>query len=158
MALAVGAVAMFSAAEATSSGRQARRSRFLLANTNVYKPPLPSYECSKKSAAVCLAPGSPGPSCCDGQCVDVVASVDHCGGCNRCQHHRVAAAACSRSEGNCGRLQPGKNELCSALSSNENRECLFSFYLTLERESIFCLFRSYSRERESIFCLFRSYS
>ncbi|KAK3137199.1 hypothetical protein QOZ80_5BG0449060 [Eleusine coracana subsp. coracana] len=121
MALAVGAVAMFSAAEATSSGRQARRSRFLLANTNVYKPPLPSYECSKKSAAVCLAPGSPGPSCCDGQCVDVVASVDHCGGCNKvCKHHRVCCG------GRCVDLLSDKDN-CGKCFNQCNKKCSYGF-------------------------------
>ncbi|KAJ1261840.1 hypothetical protein BS78_09G061300 [Paspalum vaginatum] len=63
-----------------------RRSRFLLVND----PPLSPYSCSNKSAdAVCLAPGSPGPACCGGQCVDTAASADHCGGCNKvCKHDR----------------------------------------------------------------------
>jgi len=85
--LAAATVATISDAGVTiAAGRHARRSRFLLANSAVYNPPLPSYACSKKSAAVCLAPGSPGPwgpACCSGQCVDTVASADHCGGCNK---------------------------------------------------------------------------
>ncbi|CAN6333608.1 unnamed protein product [Urochloa humidicola] len=94
MVLTVATAATFTDAAGTTVavGRQARRSRFLLANSNsgAYNPPLPSpYSCSKKSAAVCLAPGSPGPACCGGQCVDTMASADHCGGCNKvCRHDR----------------------------------------------------------------------
>ncbi|XP_062179395.1 stigma-specific STIG1-like protein 4 [Phragmites australis] len=73
MALAIAAPA----ATASQAGLPGRRNRFLLANA------LPVYDCSKKSAAVCLAPGSPGATCCGGQCVDTVAYANHCGWCNK---------------------------------------------------------------------------
>ncbi|VAI60079.1 unnamed protein product [Triticum turgidum subsp. durum] len=64
----------------------ARRSRFLLVG-GAGLPPLPAYECSKKSAEACLATGK---ACCSGQCVDTVASAQHCGGCNKaCKHGRT---------------------------------------------------------------------
>ncbi|CAN6328819.1 unnamed protein product, partial [Urochloa humidicola] len=62
--------------------------RLANSNSEAYNPLLPSpYACSKKSAAVCLTPGSPGPACCGRQCVDTTASADHCGSCNKVWRH-----------------------------------------------------------------------
>ncbi|RLM98389.1 stigma-specific STIG1-like protein 4 [Panicum miliaceum] len=96
-----------------AAGRHARRSRFLLAN-----PPLPSYACSKKSAAVCLAPGSPSPACCGGQCVDTVASADHCGGCNKvCKHDRSTCCG-----GRCIDLLSDRDN-CGTCGNQCNKKC-----------------------------------
>ena len=102
------------AAGAIPGGQQARRSRFLLANS-----PSP-YACSKKSAvAVCLAPGSPGATCCGGQCVDTVASADHCGGCHKvCKHDRSTCCGgrcvdLLSDEDNCGKCGNQCGNKCS---------------------------------------------
>ena len=122
--LAAATIATISDAGVTiAAGRHARRSRFLLANSAVYNPPLPSYACSKKSAAVCLAPGSPGPACCSGQCVDTVASADHCGGCNK---------VCKSRRGNCcgGRcvdLDFDKDNCGRCGNQCSNKKCNYGF-------------------------------
>jgi hypothetical protein len=102
------------------AGRQqarTRRSRFLLANS-----PSP-YACSKKSAAaVCFAPGSPGATCCGGQCVDTVASADHCGGCNKvCKHDRSACCG-----GRCVDLLSDKDH-CGACGNQCSKKCSNGF-------------------------------
>ncbi|EEE63051.1 hypothetical protein OsJ_17859 [Oryza sativa Japonica Group] len=77
------ALVVVSAAEASPEPLPARRSRFLLTSSSF-------YSCSKKSAAaVCLAVGSPGATCCGGRCVDTGASGEHCGGCNKACKHRA---------------------------------------------------------------------
>ena len=73
-------------ATAGQAGLTPTRSRFLAANA------LPVYDCSKKSASVCLERGSPGATCCGGQCVDTMSSPYHCGGCNK---------VCKSRRGNC---------------------------------------------------------
>ncbi|CAN6360628.1 unnamed protein product [Urochloa humidicola] len=119
--LAAAAVSTASATGATIPGLKARRSRFLLGNSAVYTSPLPSYTCSKKTAAVCLAPGSPGPACCDGQCVDTVASADHCGGCNKvCKHGRVCCG------GRCVDLLSDKDN-CGKCFNQCNSKCSYGF-------------------------------
>ncbi|KAF8667731.1 hypothetical protein HU200_052641 [Digitaria exilis] len=107
-----------------SAGRQPRRSRFLLANSAAYyNPPLPStYACSKKSASVCLAPGSPGPACCDGQCVDTSASANHCGGCNKvCKNHHDTCCG-----GRCVDLLSDKDN-CGTCGNQCNKKCSYGF-------------------------------
>ncbi|CAL4899860.1 unnamed protein product [Urochloa decumbens] len=116
--LAAAAVSTASATGTTIPGLKASRSRFLLANSAVYNTPWPSYTCSKKTAAVCLAPGSPGPACCDGQCVDTAASADHCGGCNKvCKHGRVCCGGrcvdLLSDRDNCGKCFNQCNSKCS---------------------------------------------
>ncbi|CAL4892706.1 unnamed protein product [Urochloa decumbens] len=116
--LAAAAVSTASATGATIPGLNARRTRFLLANSAVYNTPWPSYTCSKKTAAVCLAPGSPGSECCDGQCVDTAASADHCGGCNKvCKHGRVCCGGrcvdLLSDRDNCGKCFNKCNSKCS---------------------------------------------
>ncbi|XP_066336346.1 protein STIG1-like [Miscanthus floridulus] len=121
---AAGTVSDAGATTTIPAGRQqaARRSRFLLANSAVYNsPPLtPSYgACSKKSAAVCFAPGSPGTTCCGGQCVDTAASADHCGRCNKlCKHDRSTCCGgrcvdLLSDEDNCGTCGNRCNKKCS---------------------------------------------
>ncbi|PWZ08478.1 Stigma-specific STIG1-like protein 1 [Zea mays] len=57
-----------------------RRSRFL-ASSSVDFPSF--YDCSKKPPSICLSPGSPGATCCQGACVDTNHSFQHCGNCNK---------------------------------------------------------------------------
>jgi hypothetical protein len=93
-----------------SQALPARRSRFLL-------PPLPTFECSKKSAEACLVPGSAGPTCCGGQCVDTVANVEHCGGCNKvCKHGRTCCG------GHCVDLLSDKKN-CGSCSNKCDKKC-----------------------------------
>ncbi|XP_062179360.1 stigma-specific STIG1-like protein 3 [Phragmites australis] len=119
--VALAAVTISMASAAVSPTIQARRSRFLLANNAVHNPPLPSYDCSKKSAAVCLAPGSPGPTCCGGQCVDTLASADHCGGCNKtCKHGRTCCG------GRCVDLLSDKDN-CGKCYNQCDKKCNYGF-------------------------------
>ncbi|KAK1693954.1 hypothetical protein QYE76_010651 [Lolium multiflorum] len=95
---------------------QARRSRFLLVGGAV-QPPLPTYDCSKKSAEACLVPGSAGPACCGGHCVDTVASAEHCGGCNKaCKQGRTCCG------GHCVDLLFDKKN-CGSCSNRCNKKC-----------------------------------
>ncbi|KAE8806500.1 stigma-specific STIG1-like protein 4 [Hordeum vulgare] len=95
----------------------ARRSRFLLVGGTVH-PPLPAYDCSKKSAGACLATGT---ACCSGQCVDTVASVHHCGGCDKaCKHGRMCCG------GRCVDLLSDKKN-CGACSNQCNKKCSYGF-------------------------------
>ncbi|EER99976.1 hypothetical protein BDA96_03G000100 [Sorghum bicolor] len=80
-----------------------RRSRFL-ANVNL-------YDCSgKKSQSICLSPGSPGATCCQGTCVDTEYSFKHCGNCNKtckytqtcCQGKCVNTFTDEKNCGGCG--------------------------------------------------------
>jgi hypothetical protein len=81
LVLTVLAAATVSATATVSAAPPARGGRFLLS-----QPPLPTYGCSKKSGEACLVPGT---ACCGGQCMDTVASAEHCGGCNKaCKHGR----------------------------------------------------------------------
>ncbi|KAF8667732.1 hypothetical protein HU200_052642 [Digitaria exilis] len=107
---------------ATIPGLKARRSRFLLlTNGAAYSTPLPAYDCSKKTAAVCLAPGSPGAACCDGRCVDTGGSADHCGGCNKiCKHDRVCCG------GHCVDLMADKDN-CGKCFNQCNKKCSYGF-------------------------------
>ncbi|WVZ96581.1 hypothetical protein U9M48_042198 [Paspalum notatum var. saurae] len=123
MVLAAAAmVATDAAGAAAISGRLAgRRSRFLLASN---PPLLPyPYACSKKSAAaVCLAPGSPGPACCGGQCVDTAGSADHCGGCNKvCKHDRSTCCG-----GRCVDVLADKDN-CGACGNQCSKKCTNGF-------------------------------
>nr|XP_051202519.1 stigma-specific STIG1-like protein 1 [Lolium perenne] len=78
----------------------ARRSRFLL-----------------KSPEACLVPGSAGTTCCGGQCVDIVASAEHCGGCNKaCKHGRTCCG------GHCVDLLSDKKN-CSSCSNQCDGKC-----------------------------------
>ncbi|PUZ66731.1 hypothetical protein GQ55_3G355600 [Panicum hallii var. hallii] len=121
VALLLAAATVSTAYATIIPGPKARRSRFLLANRAVYSTPLPSYDCSKKTAAVCLAPGSPGPACCDGQCVDTVASADHCGGCNKiCKHGRICCG------GRCVDLLADKDN-CGKCFNQCNNKCTYGF-------------------------------
>ncbi|RLN27828.1 hypothetical protein C2845_PM05G20760 [Panicum miliaceum] len=116
--LAAATVATISDAGATIAAGRHARSRFLLANSAVYNSPLPSYACSKKSAAVCLAPGSPGPACCGGQCVDTAGSADHCGGCNKvCKHDRSTCCG-----GRCIDLLSDRDS-CGTCGNQCNKKC-----------------------------------
>ncbi|KAL6864818.1 hypothetical protein ACP4OV_015969 [Aristida adscensionis] len=105
------------AAAAIPGLRASRRSRFLLANVGL--PYDPSYDCSKKSPAVCLAPGSPGATCCGGQCVDTVMNADHCGGCHKvCKgpHPTCCGGRCvdlTSDEDNCGSCGNRCSDKCS---------------------------------------------
>ncbi|CAM0903190.1 unnamed protein product [Alopecurus aequalis] len=94
----------------------ARRSRFLLVGGTV-RVPLPTYNCSKKSAEACLVAGSAGLTCCGGQCVDTVASAEHCGGCNKaCKHGWTCCG------GHCvDLLSDGKN--CGSCSNRCDKKC-----------------------------------
>ncbi|CAN6338096.1 unnamed protein product [Urochloa humidicola] len=117
--LAAATVSTAFASGAIIPGLKARRSRFRHANSAAYNTPLPSsYTCSKKTAAVCLAPGSPGPACCDGKCVNTEASADHCGGCNKvCKHGRVCCGGrcvdLLSDRDNCGNCFNPCNSKCS---------------------------------------------
>ena len=113
--LAAATVATISDAGVTiAAGRHARRSRFLLANSAVYN----SYACSKKSATVCLAPGSPGPACCGRQCVDTAGSADHCGGCNKvCKLDRGTCCG-----GRCVDLLSDRDN-CGTCGNQCNKKC-----------------------------------
>uniref|UniRef100_A0A0E0DP54 4Fe-4S ferredoxin-type domain-containing protein n=1 Tax=Oryza meridionalis TaxID=40149 RepID=A0A0E0DP54_9ORYZ len=103
------------------------RSRFLLAHQHgaadagdPYYRPLPSmYGCSEKSAAMCVAPGSPGPTCCGGRCVDTAASGDHCGGCNKaCKHGRSCCG------GRCVDLLFDRDN-CGSCSNRCSKRCTY---------------------------------
>uniref|UniRef100_A0A453PTX6 Stigma-specific STIG1-like protein 1 n=1 Tax=Aegilops tauschii subsp. strangulata TaxID=200361 RepID=A0A453PTX6_AEGTS len=95
----------------------ARRSRFLLVGGTIH-PPLPAYDCSKKSAEACLATGT---ACCSGQCVDTVASVQHCGGCNKaCKLGRTCCG------GRCVDLLSDKKN-CGTCSNKCNKKCSYGF-------------------------------
>ncbi|XP_006655149.1 stigma-specific STIG1-like protein 3 [Oryza brachyantha] len=93
-----------------------RRSRFLMMQLGAD----PHY-CSKKTAAVCLAPGSPGPTSCGGQCVDTATSGDHCGGCNKaCKHGRTCCG------GRCvDLLSDGGN--CRSCFNQCSNKCTYGF-------------------------------
>ncbi|KAL6619531.1 hypothetical protein ACP70R_034670 [Stipagrostis hirtigluma subsp. patula] len=92
---------------ATVHGLQARSSRFLLANSGLHNTP---YDCLKKPPSGCLAWGSPGPTCCRGQCVDTEANANHCGRCNKvckegltcCSGHCVDLLSNKDNCGKCG--------------------------------------------------------
>ncbi|CAM0903192.1 unnamed protein product [Alopecurus aequalis] len=94
----------------------ARRSRFMLVGGAV-REPLPTYDCSKKSAEACLVAGRAGLTCCGGQCVDTVASAEHCGGCNKtCKHGSMCCG------GYCvDLLSDGKN--CGSCSNRCDKKC-----------------------------------
>uniref|UniRef100_A0A0D3G5C7 4Fe-4S ferredoxin-type domain-containing protein n=1 Tax=Oryza barthii TaxID=65489 RepID=A0A0D3G5C7_9ORYZ len=104
------------------------RSRFLLAHQHraagagdpYYYRPLPSmYGCSEKSAAMCVAPGSPGATCCGGRCVDTAASGDHCGGCNKaCKHGRTCCG------GRCVDLLFDRDN-CGSCSNRCSKRCTY---------------------------------
>ncbi|KAM3244505.1 hypothetical protein ACQJBY_056065 [Aegilops geniculata] len=95
----------------------ARRSRFLLVGGTVHLP-LPAYDCSKMSAEACLATGT---ACCSGQCVDTVASAQHCGGCNKaCKHGRTCCG------GRCVDLLSDKKN-CGTCSNKCNKKCGYGF-------------------------------
>ncbi|CAM0957270.1 unnamed protein product [Alopecurus aequalis] len=111
-------VCSISAATAISASTTlpARRSRFLLVAGTVH-PPLPTYDCSKKTAEACLVPGSAGPTCCGGQCVDTGASAEHCGGCNKaCKHGRTCCG------GQCIDLLSDKKN-CGSCSNQYDEKC-----------------------------------
>ncbi|VAH08958.1 unnamed protein product [Triticum turgidum subsp. durum] len=94
-----------------------RTSRFLLVAGAVH-PPLPAYDCSKKSAEACLATGT---ACCSGQCVDTVASVQHCGGCSKaCKHGRTCCG------GRCVDLLSDKKN-CGTCSNKCIKKCSYGF-------------------------------
>ncbi|KAM0884973.1 hypothetical protein ACQ4PT_030667 [Festuca glaucescens] len=96
----------------------ARRSRFLLGGGTVV---LPSNYCSKKSPEACLVPGSAGTTCCGGQCVDIVASAEHCGGCNKaCKHGRTCCG------GHCVDLLSDKKN-CGSCSNHCDDKCNHGF-------------------------------
>uniref|UniRef100_A0A452ZGN6 Uncharacterized protein n=1 Tax=Aegilops tauschii subsp. strangulata TaxID=200361 RepID=A0A452ZGN6_AEGTS len=81
-------------------------------------PPLPAYGCSKKSAEACLVTGT---ACCSGQCVDTVAGVQHCGGCNKaCEHGRTCCG------GRCVDLLFDKKN-CGTCSNKCNKKCSYGF-------------------------------
>ncbi|RLN30666.1 protein STIG1-like [Panicum miliaceum] len=103
-------------ATAGHAGLPARRSRFLAANA------LPSYECSKKSASVCLEPGSPGATCCGGQCVDTVSSPYHCGGCNKVCKNRHGTCC----GGRCVDLDSHKDN-CGRCGNQCSNKCNYGF-------------------------------
>ncbi|CAM0903189.1 unnamed protein product [Alopecurus aequalis] len=101
----------------------ARRSRFLLIAGRTLHPPLPSYDCSNKSAEAeaCFVPGSAGRTCCGGQCVDTVTSAEHCGGCKKaCKHGRTCC------DGHCVDLQSDKKN-CGSCFSQCNKKCNYGF-------------------------------
>jgi hypothetical protein len=107
-------------ATAGRSGTQqpaARRSRFLLVDGTAHLP-LPTYDCSKKSTEACLATGT---TCCSGQCVDTVASAQHCGGCNKaCKHGRTCCG------GHCVDLLSDKKN-CGTCSNQCSNKCSYGF-------------------------------
>uniref|UniRef100_M8C9R1 Stigma-specific STIG1-like protein 1 n=1 Tax=Aegilops tauschii TaxID=37682 RepID=M8C9R1_AEGTA len=74
--------------------------------------------CSKKSAEACLVTGT---ACCSGQCVDTVAGVQHCGGCNKaCEHGRTCCG------GRCVDLLFDKKN-CGTCSNKCNKKCSYGF-------------------------------
>ncbi|KAG8052555.1 hypothetical protein GUJ93_ZPchr0001g32310 [Zizania palustris] len=82
MALALALATVTAAAgAATPPAAVVSRSRFL-ANVKL-SPPLSYYDCTKKPPSVCLEPGSPGTTCCNGTCVDTASSFAYCGNCNK---------------------------------------------------------------------------
>ncbi|EAY97326.1 protein STIG1-like [Oryza sativa Japonica Group] len=109
------ALVVVSAAEASPEPLPARRSRFLLTSSSF-------YSCSKKSAAaVCLAVGSPGATCCGGRCVDTGASGEHCGGCNKaCKHGRSCCG------GRCVDLLSDRDN-CGSCSNQCSNKCTYGF-------------------------------
>ncbi|CAM0903191.1 unnamed protein product [Alopecurus aequalis] len=119
----VSAIISVTATVSASPVLPARRSRFVLIADRTLHPPLPSYDCSKKSAEAeaCFVPGSAGRTCCGGQCVDTVASVQHCGGCNKaCKHGRTCC------DGHCVDLQSDKRN-CGSCSNQCNKKCNYGF-------------------------------
>ncbi|KAF0927148.1 hypothetical protein E2562_030594 [Oryza meyeriana var. granulata] len=122
LALAVAAAMAPTTTAATSSSRiQVRSNRFLLVHNagDPYFRPLPSmYGCSK-STALCLAPGSPGTTCCGGRCVDTATSGDHCGGCNKaCKHGRTCCG------GRCVDLLFDRDN-CGSCSNKCSKRCTY---------------------------------
>ncbi|CAN6351517.1 unnamed protein product [Urochloa humidicola] len=105
------------AAAASRVGLPARRSRFLAANAT---PTV--YDCSKKSASVCLAPGSPGTTCCGGQCVDTSFSPYHCGGCNKVCKNRHGTCC----GGQCVDLDSDKDN-CGRCGNQCSKKCNYGF-------------------------------
>ncbi|KAI4981495.1 hypothetical protein ZWY2020_021987 [Hordeum vulgare] len=118
--LATARASGISSATASSSGTQhpsGRRSRFLRVGGAAHQP-LPVYECWKKSAEACQATGT---TCCSGQCVDTVASAQHCGGCNKaCKQGR---ACCG---GRCVDLLSDKKN-CGTCSNHCENKCNYGF-------------------------------
>ncbi|KAF8667733.1 hypothetical protein HU200_052643 [Digitaria exilis] len=108
--VALAAAVVLPVATASQASLPARKSRFLAANV---------YDCSKKSASVCLAVGSPGPTCCGGQCVDTVSSPYHCGGCNKVcknKHGTCCGGRCvdlDSDKDNCGRCGNQCSKKCN---------------------------------------------
>ncbi|OEL34166.1 hypothetical protein BAE44_0004815 [Dichanthelium oligosanthes] len=110
-------VVVLPVATASQEGLPARRSRFLVANNA-----LPVYDCSKKSAPICLAPGSPGATCCGGQCVDTVFSPYHCGGCNKVCKNRLGTCC----GGRCVDLDSDKDN-CGKCGNQCSKKCSYGF-------------------------------
>ncbi|KAL6864819.1 hypothetical protein ACP4OV_015970 [Aristida adscensionis] len=116
MALAVAATSTATA----MPDLRARRSRFLLADAVPAAAAV--YDCSKKSPAVCLAPGSPGATCCGGQCVDTVSSPYHCGGCHKvCKGRHPTCCG-----GRCVDLTSDKDN-CGMCGNRCNKKCSYGF-------------------------------
>ncbi|KAF0927149.1 hypothetical protein E2562_030595 [Oryza meyeriana var. granulata] len=124
LVLAAAAAMATIAAAASPSSVPVGKSRFFLLQhgADPYYRPLPSmYDCTKKSAAVCLAAGSPGRTCCGGQCVDTTTSGDNCGGCNKaCKHGRTCCG------GRCVDLLSDKDNCGSCFNQCSNK-CTYGF-------------------------------
>lgn len=89
------------------------RSRFLAAAL------APSFRRCSSHKSICLAPGSPGPTCCHGICVDAKTDLRNCGKCGTVC--RFPQACCG---GKCVNLLSNKQH-CNRCFNKCTKRCVF---------------------------------
>ncbi|KAI3948891.1 hypothetical protein MKX01_022305 [Papaver californicum] len=91
----------------TSTPKAKRISRFLQEEVKPRNPRAASH-CNKNDY-VCLAEGSPGSTCCNNKCVDLMSDPDNCGACkSKCKFYTETCCNCecvnlSYDKRHCGR-------------------------------------------------------